>query len=1543
MKKALVLLFIVALLGTVGWAAQPKLIIGVESSTADEWTQLASSFTATTGIDATVRAYSASQLGQQIFRSGLTRSGDLNLVMVNRAWEATLARYLADLTPYKDELLEHGLSPVYVNGRLIGTWISFAPDWFLGVLVWPEDPDAALMFYRELTGTKTVSTPTLVSPESVVRTLTTTKISREEHNPKLDGSLETLIQAAKATVGAMAAQVMGSLPPAAQTALTSLAKMYGVPLNPATGMVTVVLESRNAQATANNVAALGVNRAEIKPVPQLVKVTVPISELATLASKLTGVTFIRAPYRPYPMAVTGEGIAAINANAYHAAGITGSGVKVAIIDLGFAGLSQAQARGDIPYSVVEKDFTGTGITTGISHGTAVTEIVHEVAPGAKLYLIKIADEVDLDEAVTYCLQNGIKIINHSLGWYNTNFYDGTGVIADIANRAIQGGILWVNAAGNEAENHWEGTFTDTNSDSWMDQSITFYATSGEPVVVYMTWNDWPRASTDYDLYLYGPGGSLVASSTKQQTGQEQPTESIQTTANSTGTYTIRVKGTGAKKIEIYNLYQHLTPAVAASSIIAPGNVAAVVTVGAVAWDHYSTGPIEPYSSQGPTNNGLTKPDLVAPDNVTTGTSPYTHFKGTSGATPEVTGAAALLLSQDPTLTEAQLRAKLISDTIPMGPQNIYGHGRLVLPTPAAVNQPPHAVFSYTPSAPTVNTVITFNASASSDSNGTIVSYAWNFGDGTTGSGVTVQHSYTAPGTYTVQLTVRDNDGATDSTTAQVSVAPVANQPPHAAFSYSPTNPTPGAWVHFDASASSDPNGTIVSYAWNFGDGTTGTGVSVYHQFTSASTYSVRLTVRDNDGATDSVTRSVVVAAVIPPPHADAGGPYTGVVGQPVTLNGSASTGSIAQYSWNFGDGTSGTGVTVQHVYGAPGTYTATLTVVGTTGQQSSDTTQVVISQPVPPLAVQLSLPKGSYQVGEAIVVTYNVNRAAYVYICDVDPTGKVVLLFPSYLEPDNHVAAGTHTLPGRNYTLRVTAPAGTETLYAFAATSPLPNFPTSFGNGFPILSYNPAGFINNVRQTMQSQIASGDWAEDTLSFTVVAVPTTGTLRIASSPQGASVTVDGTPVGTTPVQVTAGAGPHTVVLTKSGYQTATRQVTVTAGQTSYLNVTLTPTPPQNQPPVPAFTYSPAHPIVNQTVQFNGSGSYDPNGSIVSYAWSFGDGGTASGVTVSHKYTHTGTYSVRLTVTDNGGISRSKTQSITVAAAPSFAALRGFWAFNEGSGNVVHDSSGNGNTGTIHGASWTTGSPDGSKALAFNGSSYVTIPANASLNITGVITVEAWINPSSFGGIRRIVSQDGSGSSDNHFYLALDGDKISFAVFTNAWRKVIGSTALHAGTWYHVAGVYTGNKLRVYLNDHLEGELSASGAIGQGQAAVGVVIGANSAGAQGFKGKIDEVKINAAALSPSQFTLLPTGNQPPIASFTYTPAHPRVGEYVKFKSTSTDPDGKIVWTTWTLGDGAFSVGPAPWHKYKQPGTYTVTITVRDNNGAESKTSKQITVTQ
>jgi len=147
-----------------------------------------------------------------------------------------------------------------------------------------------------------------------------------------------------------------------------------------------------------------------------------------------------------------------------------------------------------------------------------------------------------------------------------------------------------------------------------------------------------------------------------------------------------------------------------------------------------------------------------------------------------------------------------------------------------------------------------------------VSWAWNFGDGATGSGSQIQKRYSAAGTYTVTLTVTDNRGATGSTSRIVTVVS-PNQPPTASFTFSPTNPDPGQNVTFDASGSSDPDGTIVSYAWNFGDGTTSTvpTANVTKAYASAGTYTVTLTVTDNLGATGTTTRTIQVGTPPPPP------------------------------------------------------------------------------------------------------------------------------------------------------------------------------------------------------------------------------------------------------------------------------------------------------------------------------------------------------------------------------------------------------------------------------------------------------------------------------------------------------------------------------------------------------------------------------------------------------------------------------------------------------------------------------------------------------
>ena len=205
--------------------------------------------------------------------------------------------------------------------------------------------------------------------------------------------------------------------------------------------------------------------------------------------------------------------------------------------------------------------------------------------------------------------------------------------------------------------------------------------------------------------------------------------------------------------------------------------------------------------------------------------------------------------------------------------------------------------------------------------------------------------------------------------------------------------------------------------------------------------------------------------------------------------------------------------------------------------------------------------------------------------------------------------------------------------------------------------------------------------------------------------------------------------------------------------------------------------------------------------------------------------------------------------------------GYWKLDEGSGSVAGDSSGLGNDGTIHGASWVNGSPDGSTALSFDGASdHVDVPSDASLTFSGAFTVEAWIDPTSTSDVHRIVSQDGASSGDNHFILMLKEGVVKFSCYTNAWHGMMGSTILSAGRWYHVAGVYTGSELRIYVDGVLDGSLNVSGAVGQGQSAQETVIGAKVNVTQVFDGKIDEVRIYNRALDSSEFNLLPAGYHP-----------------------------------------------------------------------------------
>ena len=170
------------------------------------------------------------------------------------------------------------------------------------------------------------------------------------------------------------------------------------------------------------------------------------------------------------------------------------------------------------------------------------------------------------------------------------------------------------------------------------------------------------------------------------------------------------------------------------------------------------------------------------------------------------------------------------------------------------NQPPQARFTTTRSLVAPWEIVAFDAESSSDPDGTIVSYMWDFGDGFTANGVIVHHAYVHSGRFSVVLTVVDNRQASAAATSEVTV----DVPPIASFSASLKAAPRGVPIRFDGSASIDSDGTIVSYGWDFGDGQTAAGISATHAYAENGTFTVRLTVTDDLGAIDNTAGSIEI-------------------------------------------------------------------------------------------------------------------------------------------------------------------------------------------------------------------------------------------------------------------------------------------------------------------------------------------------------------------------------------------------------------------------------------------------------------------------------------------------------------------------------------------------------------------------------------------------------------------------------------------------------------------------------------------------------------
>lgn len=461
--------------------------------------------------------------------------------------------------------------------------------------------------------------------------------------------------------------------------------------------VTLVLDTEDSALLVQELESLGVRVASAYQDRVNVAVPVPLIQ-AQLQSEQPGAIFlqltqlehviaVRLPDEatPYQGAVLGEGVALINADTWHQAGVTGAGLRIGVLDLGFAGyedLLGVELPGEAPLAKFG------WYDEGEVHGTACAEIVHEVAPGADLVFAWYdGSEAAMGEAVAWLLEQDVDIITHSAGAL-AGPRDGSGWKSRLIDDVAAQGILWVNAAGNEAQKHYRAVFTDADGNGIHEfapgeEMLALY--NRGQVLIFLQWEDsWKNPTRDYELYLMNADGDVLASSEDPQSGEagQRPLEGISYFTGGDTVYAVVTVYESDTPVT-FDIFigggmsiDYTTPSYSLST---PADAFGSLTVGAVNWwdDRLAS-----YSSQGPTADERLKPELSAPAGVSGQSYGRSAFDGTSAATPHVAAAAALVWQANPHFTRQEVMDYLIAmstDLGPPGPDTGYGYGRLSLP------------------------------------------------------------------------------------------------------------------------------------------------------------------------------------------------------------------------------------------------------------------------------------------------------------------------------------------------------------------------------------------------------------------------------------------------------------------------------------------------------------------------------------------------------------------------------------------------------------------------------------------------------------------------------------------------------------------------------------------------------------------------------------------------------------------------------------------------------------------------------------------------
>jgi PKD repeat protein len=616
------------------------------------------------------------------------------------------------------------------------------------------------------------------------------------------------------------------------------------------------------------------------------------------------------------------------------------------------------------------------------------------------------------------------------------------------------------------------------------------------------------------------------------------------------------------------------------------------------------------------------------DHTDPNTNYWAAMGGTSMATPMVAGVCALIWSQNPSLTAAQVKTQLYStaDNIDAYLSSKYigkmGAGRINAYNAVNTGPPPAPVAAFVGSPTSGTEPLTVNFT--DQSTGSITSWSWTFGDGGTSTAQNPSHQYTSAGTYTVTLNVTGPGGSDGETkTNYITVNPCVN--PTAGFVGSPTSGDYPLNVTFTNQSTG-----ATSYNWNFGDGGTSTATNPGHTYTAAGTYTVTLTATNACGADQMVRTNYITVTTPPcdpPVAAFVGSPTSGDYPLSVSFT-DQSPNTPTSWSWTFGDGGTSTAQNPGHTYTAAGTYTVTLTATNACGSDGETKTDyITVTQPTVAYAAvpyNTGFESGSFDQywftqsnnseGRILITSANTPRGSYHMTMDDNLNGGLYAQNEAWLRVN---LAGKGDVDLTFWWKEFSDEDHTQDGVFFSDNG---------GASFTKVRNLTGGSTTYQQITMDvDQLAAAN-----------GLALTGTFVIKFQQyDNYGITTDGM---------------------------AFDDVSVISYET---------------PPVADFSGTPTSGVVPLLVNFTDLSTNNPT----SWSWNFGDGGTSTAQNPSHIYNAVGTYTVTLTATNAfGSDGETKTGYVTVNEPSSWTVITyddfegGWGSYSAGGGDAYLYTSG-----------------------------------------------------------------------------------------------------------------------------------------------------------------------------------------------------------------------------------------------------------------------------